>query len=313
MRLNTAWLSKIPFSNRNRVGLFYLLAFVPLLLIFYYNLWILVITFYGLGFLLLKSEKLNSAGKSGGLQMLLGIIIVVGSFFTYYALVLVFPSAGFYGAANYTIFLLGLFLVFFDLPTLKEAFTPLFFIAAATSSSFIAAALAPYLSPYLDDVAILIVSILRTLGINANLYDPNLFGYNIPIIGFTTLSGQQLLTSFAYECMGIFSAIVFSIILVIVLLEDPSSWKTRLLASAIGVSVTFALNIFRVIIIYVTDYFYGAEVGANVHYVIGYALFSTWLALFLYIYSKRQAIMTKILPHRPKTQSAQVMACSPED
>jgi len=48
------------------------------------------------------------------------------------------------------------------------------------------------------------------------------------------------------------------------------------------------------------DYFYGAEVGASVHYVIGYALFSAWLACFFYIYSKRQTPHAKIVSLRKK-------------
>jgi hypothetical protein len=44
----------------------------------------------------------------------------------------------------------------------------------------------------------------------------------------------------------------------IVLSEDPSSWKIRLAASMTGVTGTFILNIVRVALIYLTDY-YGAE------------------------------------------------------
>jgi len=302
MKSNTSRFPLVLTSLKDKVNLFYFLAFTPLLLILYYNAWTFVIGFYGFVFLLLKSQKLHFVKEANFFQRIFGLVVIIGSFFIYYALVLLVPQAGFYGGANYIVFLFGLFLVFFDLSALKQAFTPLFFIAAATSSSLVAASLAPYVSPYLDDIATLIVNILRILGMNANLYDPTLFGYsNIPIIGFTTLSGQPVFTSFVYECVGIFSGIVFSIILVIVLFEDPSSWKTRLFASVIGVLGTFALNIVRVTIIYVTDYFYGAEAGANVHYVIGYALFSVWLAFFLYVYSKRRTIQMKIHPPQLKS------------
>lgn len=305
MSLNIPQFRQISSLLRKRVNLFYSFAFIPLFLILYYDVWILVIAFYGFIFLLLKSEKLHSTRKPNTFQMLLGLIIVIGSFFIYYVLVPVFPGAGFYGAANYVVFLFGLFLVFFDLSALKQAFTPLFFITAATSSYFIAESLAPYISPFLDNIGALIVSILRILGIKANVYDSAPFGYdNIPIIGFTTLSGETIYTAFVYECVGIFSAIVFSIILVIIMFEDPSSWKTRLLASIIAVSGTFAVNIIRVTIIYVTDFFYGAEAGANVHYVIGYALFSAWLVFFIYMYSKRHIIQTKTQSLFSRTKTA---------
>jgi exosortase/archaeosortase family protein len=128
------------------------------------------------------------------------------------------------------------------------------------------------------------------LGINASVYHAS----SIPILRFISLSGNFVATSFIYECIGVFSVLVFSIILVIVLFEDPSGLRVRLLASVIGVLGTFALNIIRVTIIFLTDYFYGAEAGATVHYVIGYGLFSAWIVFFLYIYSKRQSVYRRM-------------------
>jgi exosortase/archaeosortase family protein len=53
------------------------------------------------------------------------------------------------------------------------------------------------------------------------------------------------------------------------------------------VTGVLALNVLRVLIIFIADYFYGAEVGGQIHYVIGYAIFITWLTIFLYLYSKK--------------------------
>lgn len=283
--------------------MFYILAFIPLLFTLYFNAWVLVIAFYGFVFLLLKSQQLQSSKEAKPIQRVFGFILIISSFLVYYALALVVPTAAFYGAANYIVFLLGLFLFFFALSALREAFAPLFFIAAATGSSTVADWLEPFLSPYLGDIANLIVNILRTLGMNASIsYDSS-----IPLISLTSLSGNFVIAAFAYGCIGIFSTLVFSIILVIVLFEDPSSWKTRLSFSFVGVLGTFALNIVRVTLIFMTDYFYGAEAGATVHYVIGYALFSAWLAIFLYVYYKRQTLLVKIqsIWHRSDSSKAQ--------
>jgi len=290
MKLDTWLFPKVVSSLKDKVNLFYLLASAPLLLILYYDAWILVVAFYGFIFLLLKSQKLRSFKEAIFFQRIFGLVAIIGSFFVYYSLVSVVPGTAFYGSANYIVFLFGLFLVFFDLSALKEAFTPLFFIAAATSSSLVAVWLKPYFSPYLDDIAYLIVNVLRVLGVNADLS----YSSSIPVLEFTSLPGNFVVTSLAYECLGVFSALVFSIILVIVLVEDPSDWKVKLLASIIGVIGTFALNIVRVTIILLTDYFYGAEAGATVHYIIGYALFSAWLVFFLILYSKRETIKVKI-------------------
>jgi exosortase/archaeosortase family protein len=302
MKLKTLGFAQILLFLKEKVNLFYILAVAPIFLILYYNGWILGIAFYGFLFLFLKNQKLQSAKEPRYAQRVLGFIVIISSFLVYYALVLVIPTAGFYGAQNYIVYLFGLFLIFFDWSALREAFTPLFFITAATGSSFVADLLEPILSPHLGDIANIIVKTLSALGINASIsYDSNL-----PTISFRSLSGNFIAATFAYGCIGVFSALVFSIILVVVLFEDPSSWKVRILASIIAVSGTFALNIVRVTGIFLTDYFYGAEAGATVHYVIGYAFFSAWLIVFLYVYSKRKTIQVKIQslsrkPNLPKT------------
>ena len=289
MKLNKTRLLSFLSLRGNRTNLFYVFAFAPLLLIFYYYPFNVIIPFYGFLFLFLKYQKLHGVKEADLIQKILGSIVVVGSFFVYYGLTLVYPVASFYTTANYVVYLLGLFLFFFKFSTLKEAFSPLFLIVAATSSSFIAAWLKPFLSPYANDFAHLIMNILRTLGIDANIY----YSGNTPIITLPSLSGRVVRGAFVYGCMGVYSALVFSILLVVILFEDPSSLKVKLSYSIVGLLGTFALNILRVTTIFLVDYFYGAEVGATIHYVIGYALFSAWLAIFFYMFSKRRVISKK--------------------
>ena len=276
--------------NRFYVTLFNVFAFAPLLIIFYYNPFSVVISFYGFLLIFLKYEKLLTVERANFVQRIFGLIILVGSVFVYYVVTLIFPEVAFYTSANYTVYLFGLFLFFFDFSVLKEAFSPLFLIVAATSSSFIAKWLKPFLSPYANDIAYIIVNILRVLGVEANIS----ILINTPIITVRSLSGELIRGAFVYECFGVYSALVFSIILVVVLFEDPGRLKVKLAYAIVGLLGTFALNIFRVTTIFLADYFYGAEVGGTVHYVIGYVLFSAWLGIFFYIYSKRQTLHAKI-------------------
>ena len=276
-------------QSNNRTRLFYILAFIPLIVIFYYNALSAVIPFYGFLLLLIKQQKIVALREANTVQKILGLIVVVGSFFMYYVVVLVYPQVVFYGGANYVVYLLGLFLIFFHFFALKEAFAPLFLIVAATSSSFISVWLKPFLTPFADDFAQIIVSILRMLGINTYIYNIG----NTPVIDFSSLSGNIISSVFVYECMGVYSTLVFSIILVVVLFEDPSGFKMKLAYSIAGLFGTFALNIVRVIMIFLADYFYGAEVGGTIHYALGYILFSSWLVCFLYIYSKRATLHAK--------------------
>jgi exosortase/archaeosortase family protein len=278
----------------NRVNLFLILAFAPLLIIFWYSPFGSIISLYGFLLLLIKRQKLLDFRKASRTQMILGLVIVLLSTIAYYAVVLVYPDPTFYGVTNYVLHILGLFLTFFEFTALKEAFAPLFLIVAATSSSFMSDWLKPFLSPFATNLAHLIVGVLRTLGINASI---DMLG-NVPMITLSSLSGKVVSSVFAYECMGISSALIFSIILIVIMFEDPGSLKTKLTYSILGLLGTFALNILRIEIIFLTDYFFGQEMGANVHYSIGYALFSIWLVCFFYIYSKRQTLHVKIASFR---------------
>jgi len=290
----------IPSQTEKKVRLFLILALIPLPILFYYNPLGAIILSYSYLLLLIKQPKLITFKQARTWQQILGAATLLASLVVYYAIILVYPEPAFYGMANYALHILGLFLIFYEIRALKEAFTPLFLMAATTLSSYAAAGLKPYITPFADELAYLVANILRVLGINANVTDMA----NIPVITLTSLTGKTVNGALTYECMGISSALIFAIILVVVLMEDPSPIKTRLLYSAIGLAVTFALNILRVTMIFISDYFYGAEVGATIHYIIGYTLFTIWLVCFLYIYSKRQTIhekITSIWKKKPQT------------
>jgi len=303
MNLNKTKLPNVISAISSRINQFYILAFAALALVFFFSPFSAVIPFYGFLLLLLKYQKLSEPQEASLVQKILGVVVIASSFFAYYGVVLVYPKAAFYGPANYTLYLLGLFLLFFKLSTLKEAFAPLFLIVAATSSSFISGWLKPFISPFANDFAHIIVSVLRALGLNAGIY----YLGGTPVVSFSSLSGKVVAGAFVYECIGVYSLLVFSIILVVILFEDPSGLKEKVAYSIAGLLGTFAINIFRVTMIFVTDYFYGAEAGATVHYVIGYALFSTWLAIFFLIYAKRQPLHTKIMSFWKKIHEAKTI------
>ncbi|MCW4031349.1 MAG: exosortase/archaeosortase family protein [Candidatus Bathyarchaeota archaeon] len=289
MKIGKIQLPSVSSLRGNRANQFYIFAFAPLLLVFYFYPLSAIISFYGFLILILKYQKLFGFKQANSIQKILGSFLVVGSFFVYYVVVLVRSGTAFYTAANYTVYLFGLFLVFFDFSALKEAFSPLFLIVAATSSSSIAAWLKPFLSPYANDIAYIILNILRALGIDASIFYYN----NTPVFAFTSLSGKIVNGAFVYECLGVYSALVFSIILIVILFEDPGRLKVKLPCAIVGLLGTFALNILRVTIVFLVYYFYGARIGGTIHYVIGYALFSVWLAIFFYVFSKRRVISKK--------------------
>ena len=281
---NVKKINRILFSQQNRLNSFYILAFLPLLLVaYFYARWPfgLVIPIYGFIIFVIKKQKLSSCKEAGPIQKLFGLLVTASSFLFYYILVLFFPTAVFYGAANYCIYLLGLFLIFFSFNALKEAFSPLFLIAASVSSNFVSSLIEPFFNPYIPSFASFIASILKTIGIGASIS-----GESPTTIILQTLKGPLPL-GFVWGCVGFASLFVFSIILIVVVAETPGKVKTKASWSVLGILGTLFLNILRIVLIFITHYFYGYEVGATVHYFIGYILFITWITIFLYIFQKK--------------------------
>lgn len=273
-------------SPENRHKIFYAAAFAPFTLIIYsYASWPfdIAIPLYGFILLVIKEPKLFSQKPASRLQKPFGLLLMVASFFLYYALVPIFPDAAFYGVANYALYILGLFLAFFNIRALREAFSPLFLIVATTSTSLASALAEPILTPYIPNLVTIIVTIVRLIGIETEVT----YWY-YPIITIHTPRGLVSM-GFIWGCVGFASALLFSIILVVILFEETCSLRKKILWSIAGITGMFLLNILRSVMILVTDYFYGYEAGAQVHYFIGYAIFFTWTTIFFYIFSRRQA------------------------
>jgi len=280
-------LYKVLSTLKEKINTFYLLAFILLLLFLAYHIeWLFsaIIPIYGFILLFIKKQKLLSYGSAKLVQKIIGLSVMVGSFFAYYGLVLFLPSASFYTAANYVIFLFGLSLLFFEVSALKETVSSIFLIVAGTASDFISEGLGPYLSPYVTpQFAYLITGIMNALGVKSTIQSTGTY----PIISFPTIQGGTITAWVNWSCVGVSSALIFSIILIVLLIEEHNNLKTRMIWSIIGISGIWILNVLRVVVILLADYFYGAEVGGMIHYVIGYTIFITWLTMFLYLLSKK--------------------------
>lgn len=273
-------------SHKNRPRIFYTAALAPLALIVYsYRAWPfdIAIPFYSFILLLLKKPKLFSQKEANGSQMLFGLLMIFVSFFLYFAFVPIFPDAALYGVGNYAVYILGLFLAFFNIRALREAFTPLLLIVATTSTSIVSGLVEPFLTPYIPNMASLVVAIVRSLGVRADLTF-----WRYPIITMYTPKGPMAV-SFIWGCVGFTSVMLFSIILVIVLFEESCSLRTKVLWSIAGLVGVFFLNIVRVVMILLADYFYGYDLGAHVHYFVGYVIFITWISVFFFAFFTKQA------------------------
>lgn len=285
MRLTTSLL-------KSKLDIFYLLAFIPLVPIQYFG-YVSRRSFFGAliplyGFLLLaaKRDKLSAFREPGRMYRILGLALMSASVFVYYVLVSFFPSAQFYGVANYTIFVIGLFLFFFEVSALKESFATLFLIAAAVSTPYVGKWMELYLEPYSPHFVQVVGAILTVLGIPIRIANPTTFGLQMP-------DGETLYIGIVAGCIGIDSFLTFAVIITVIMMDDPSSFRTKLFWSVAGIIGTFLVNIIRVSLIFVVIYYFGYKNWGEIHSRIGYVLFIAWLALFFLIFSKRQAILSK--------------------
>lgn len=278
-------------SSQNRPKIFYLLAFIPLVAIVYFHFeWpsYLIIPFYGFLLLALKKHKLFSYSEAKFIQKPFGLLMIIASLFVHFALLPLFPWAIHYGAVNYAIHILGLFLIFFDTTALKEALGPVFLIVVPSAGPIISRWAEFYFRAFLPYFTILIVAIINTMGIKA--VTP--FSNSNTVILYTPHG--RVPYRILWECIGFESAFLFSTVLVILLFEGPGGKKTKISWSAVGLLGTSLLNIFRVVLILVTEYIFGRGVSTTVHYFVGYVLFIVWITAFLYLFSKREAIQGKI-------------------
>lgn len=275
---------------KDKLNRFYLLAFAPLLLIQYFgyvarhDFFAALIPLYGFLLLLIKRDKLSAFAEPSRVNRLLGLALMMASFFVYYAVVSFFPSAQFYGVANYTIFVIGLFLFFFEVSALKESFTTLFLIAAAISSPLLGDWMESHMEPSVPYFVQAMGCILTFLGMPVRIVARNALRLEMP-------HGENMVIGVEAGCIGVSSFVTFAVIIVVMMMEDPSSLRTKLLWSVAGVIGTFMVNILRVSLIFVVIYYFGFENWGVIHIRIGYILFIIWLAFFFLIFSKRQAIL----------------------
>jgi len=182
---------------------------------------------------------------------------------------------------------MGLFLAFFEVSALKESFTTLFLIVAATASGTVGKWMEALLYPFIPYFVQIMAFVLNILRIPAELFGRTTFILH-------TQGGHTEYLGVAPGCIGIYSFLTFAVIIVATMMEDPSSLRTKLSWSIAGIIGTFLVNIIRVSLIFVVIYYFGYEDWGEIHTPIGYVLFIVWLVIFFSVFSMRQAILQKL-------------------
>lgn len=246
-----------------------------------------IIPFYAFALLYIKRDKLSTFGGAHHASRAVGLTLVFFSFFAYYAVVRFYPPAQFYGEANYTIFLIGLFLAFFTVRALREAIAPLVLILGATLIPFLGKGMEASLEPAIPFFVQIIAFILAMLRIPATTVDPRTFL-------ITSVNSSSVLVGVAPACLGMYSVSTFSILIIVTLIEESSSFRTKLFWSILGIAGTFFVNIIRVSFIFVVIYYFGYENWPVIHNPLGYVLFLAWLGVFFLVFSQREKIGRRV-------------------
>ena len=277
---------KIFLHSMDTADLFYILGFIPLLIVSYFNIFGAIIPMMGFLLLLLKKDELPIRLTTNPIERALAFLVILASFFLYYVLLpfgFLSPTIP-YGGPNYIVYIFGLCLLFLGLSSLRKVFTPLFLMVAASSNRLVSTWLGNYSSSYIvPSFTSLIADILKVLGVNLVMSSES-------VITLQTWNGP-LPVRIVWECVGIDSILIFSVILVVLLVEEAVETRTKLLWSFVGIFGTILVNVIRVTLIFITDYFFGFEAGGRFHYTAGYILFFAWLGFFFLIFSKRESIL----------------------
>ena len=121
-------------------------------------------------------------------------------------------------------------------------------------------------------LANLITSMLNVLGISASA-DGN-------VVALTTIHGKGESLIVDASCTGIKSILAYGSLAVLMILDVKTTNKRKALSTAIGFIGTFLVNILRLLIIFLTVYFFGLAAGLAVHVYLGYSLFIVWVFMF---------------------------------
>jgi exosortase/archaeosortase family protein len=278
---------------QDRLNRFYILAFAPIipLLVYRYTAFNdplgILVPFYGFLILLMKKDKLTKYNnKPGTLQMASGILSIAASFLAYYAIAPFIPGVGFYGIVNYTIYLFGIVLIFFKLSAFKETFATFFLIIATGLTGLSYQWIEHQITPTVPYYVSIFSSVLNLFGVSHTRPNPYTLFLNTP--------RGLLPVWFEGGCIGVYSVIIFSILIVVTMVETSAPKRTKLVWTVFGLIGVFVLNIIRLLIVIASMYAYGWDFGQQVHQVIGYVLFLSWLTLFLFLFSQRQIIAQKL-------------------
>jgi thaumarchaeosortase len=134
---------------------------------------------------------------------------------------------------------------------------------------------------FVPTTALIASTIFNLLGYSTNLTNADSFYGTMPIL---TVSGPMGTTQFgiAWPCAGIESFLIYTAVALLFLKRMPISWKTKIEYFTLGAVITYSINIFRIVKIFMISMQHGTT-SPNVdlfHKYYGPLYSITWIVIY---------------------------------
>ena len=203
-----------------------------------------------------------------------GSLICAGSFVFNVVMYYIIGDMGF-GQTDYTIFIVGLIVLFFGYTNYKTIYPPVILIGGVR---IIIAGLNFIFTKYFLAIASLFVQgpvrILRFFGY------PVLAKDNVILVCGLHEKSQL---SVGFGCMGLNSLVFFILILIVLIYKYKVALRQKVLCVVIGIIGALAVNLARLVMLCLISYYYGQEITGFIHRNIGDVLFIVWLVIFWWV------------------------------
>jgi exosortase len=100
------------------------------------------------------------------------------------------------------------------------------------------------------------------------------------IVSMNTANGTPLLLDVAGSCTGLQGILAFGLLSTMTLLDLKPEISRVVPLFAVGFAGVFLINILRLLVVFLTFEFFGADAGTTMHVYFGYLIFVAWVLVF---------------------------------
>jgi exosortase/archaeosortase family protein len=211
-------------------------------------------------------DFINFDKKSNLIEIFIGMFLLLANFTRN---IIGFGSLSF-GLVDMLVIFVALSIAFFGIRSLKFFTIPIVYLSilivayqiefALESVRVLEFALAGFMG-----------SFLTFFGIETSIYGN--------IVQLFTLDSNYYLMIDA-PCTGIKGMLAYGSLAVLMIVDVKAPIKKKIFITVLGLVGTFLVNIFRLIVIFLTIYFINIDVGLLIHTYLGYSLFIVWVFIF---------------------------------